>query len=278
MVGNHLSVTKKVGLQTKTFSFFNFETKDFDFKGMHQTLEAADEGSIVLLNTCSYNISGVEPSEAQWKELALLIQKRKLFAVFDCAAQGIASGEIQRDIRSIKIFLDEGIQVAICQSLATCLGMYGEMIGALHVVCKSKEIKNTVQEQLKLVLRIMYSNPPCNGGWIATKILENQQYKSQWIKEMSQVAQRNVEIRRALYKIIKETHRKDIPVEHIIKYDGPFLYLELSNEEIKDLRSKYHIYMSENRFISLENLKTDDDIRFILQSINEVLKRIKPSL
>jgi len=258
---------------------------------MHQTLEAADEGSIVLLNTCSYNISGVEPSEAQWKELALLIQKRKLFAVFDCAAQGIASGEIQIDIRSIKIFLDEGIQVAICQSLATCLGMYGEMIGALHVVCKSKEIKNTVQEQLKLVLRIMYSNPPCNGGWIATKILENQQYKSQWIKEMSQVAQRNVEIRRALYKIIKETHRKDIPVEHIIKYDGPFLYLEISSnfsenfislndidEEIKDLRSKYHIYMSENRFISLENLKTNDDIRFILQSINEVIKRIKPSL
>jgi len=228
--GNHSSVAKKVGLQTMTYPFFNFETKDFDFKGMLQALEAADEGSIVLMNTCSYNISGVEPSLAQWKELALLVERKRLFAVFDCAAQGIVSGEIQKDIHSIQIFLDSGIQVAICQSLATCLGMYGEMIGALHVVCKSKDMKNTVQEQLKLVLRTMYSNPPCNGGWIATKILENEQYKNQWIKEVGQVARRNIEIRGALYKMIKEGRREDIFVEHIMKYDGPFLYLELSSK------------------------------------------------
>ena len=97
----------------------------------------------------------------------------------------------------------------------------------------------------------MYSNPPCNGGWIATKILENQEYKSQWIKEVDEMAKKYVDIRRALYKIIKEAQRKDISIEHIINYNGPFLYLNLSNEEIRNLRTKYHIHMSENRFITL---------------------------
>jgi len=117
---------------------------------MCQTLEAADEKSIVLLTQSAYNIAGIEPSLEQWRQLASLFKRKRLFAVFDCVAQGIVSGgELQKDNKSIHVFLDEGVQAAICQSLATCLGMYGEMIGALHVVCKSKNIKDKVLEQLK---------------------------------------------------------------------------------------------------------------------------------
>lgn len=113
---------------------------------MCQTLETANEKSIVLLTPSAYNLSGIEPSLEQWKQLASLFKRKRLFAVFDCVAQGIVS---EKDNKSIHAFLDEGVQVAICQSLATCMGMYGEMIGALHVVCKSKNIKDKVLEQLK---------------------------------------------------------------------------------------------------------------------------------
>jgi len=73
----------------------------------------------------------------------------------------------------------------------------------------------------------MYSNPPCNGGWVATKILENQQYKNQWMKELVQVAKKNSDLRTGLYKIMNKAERKNI--EYLIKFNSPFLYLDLSS-------------------------------------------------
>lgn len=74
----------------------------------------------------------------------------------------------------------------------------------------------------------MYSNPPCHGGWVATKILENQEYKNQWLKELAQVAKKNSDFRKRLYKIMNKTGRKDL--EYLIKFNSPFLYLDLSSK------------------------------------------------
>jgi len=116
---------------------------------MYNTLKEVNKRSIVILNASAFNPSGVEPSCEQWRELAKLFQERNLIAIFDCAGQGLVSEDINKDISSIRAFLEEETQFIVAHSLANPLGIYGEMVGALHVVCKSKEIKNKVLDQLK---------------------------------------------------------------------------------------------------------------------------------
>jgi len=48
------------------------------------------------------------------------------------------------------------------------MGMYGERVGAIHFVCKSKDAAERVLSQLKLVIRPMYSNPPLHGALLAS--------------------------------------------------------------------------------------------------------------
>jgi len=61
--------------------------------------------------------------------LAKLFKAKGLFPFFDSAYQGFATGDLRRDAQSIHIFLEEGLQMVIAQSLAKNMGLYGERIG-----------------------------------------------------------------------------------------------------------------------------------------------------
>ena len=116
---------------------------------MFKTLEAAKPGSIVLLHVCAHNPTGVDPTVDQWRQLAKLFKANKLFPFFDSAYQGFATGDLTRDAQSVHIFLQEGLQLLLSQSLAKNMGLYGERIGALHIVTTSKDVAERVLSQLK---------------------------------------------------------------------------------------------------------------------------------
>ena len=50
------------------------------------------------------------------------------------AYQGFASGDVNTDAFALRHFLDEGLQVALCQSFAKNMGLYGELIIQLSSV------------------------------------------------------------------------------------------------------------------------------------------------
>lgn len=63
------------------------------------------------------------------------MKERHLFPLFDTAYHGFATGDFQKDGYAIRYFMDQGFQMAIAQSFAKTMGLYGERIGALHIVC-----------------------------------------------------------------------------------------------------------------------------------------------
>ena len=116
---------------------------------MIETLSKAPEGSIVLLHACAHNPSGVDPTQQQWREIAEVIQKQKLFPFFDSAYQGFASGDLEKDAFQIRLFHDMGLQMIVTQSFAKNFGLYGERVGAIHFVTKSTDVAARVASQLK---------------------------------------------------------------------------------------------------------------------------------
>jgi aspartate/tyrosine/aromatic aminotransferase len=112
-------------------------------------LESAKPGSIILLHACAHNPTGVDPTKDQWKGIAQICKRRQLFPYFDCAYHGFATGDLAGEREAINIFLKEDLPMVISYSFAKNMGLYGERVGALHVVCNNKEAAEKVLSQLK---------------------------------------------------------------------------------------------------------------------------------
>ena len=51
----------------------------------------------MLLHACAHNPTGVDPTQDQWKEIAAVMQEKKLIPLMDSAYQGYASDDLDND-------------------------------------------------------------------------------------------------------------------------------------------------------------------------------------
>ena len=116
---------------------------------MLDSLKKATPGSIVLLHVCAHNPTGVDPTQDQWKQICEVMKANSLIPFFDSAYQGFASGSLEKDIWPVKYFLEEGFNMFVCQSFAKNMGLYGERIGALHVVLGNRDSAEKLSSQIK---------------------------------------------------------------------------------------------------------------------------------
>lgn len=68
----------------------------------------------------------------------------------------------------------------LAQSFAKNMGLYGERIGAIHVMTENKDQQAKVMSQLKIIVRSQYSSPPVTGARIVTKVLEDPVLRNDW--------------------------------------------------------------------------------------------------
>ncbi|PNG99580.1 Aspartate aminotransferase, mitochondrial, partial [Tetrabaena socialis] len=171
------------------------------------------------------------------------------------AAQGFASGDCERDAQSIRIFLADGHRLAVSQSYAKNMGLYGQRVGCLSVVCDNPRDASAVESQLKNIARPMYSNPPLHGALLVTKILQDPQLKQQWYSEVKGMAERIISMRALLRKSLEDAG-SPLPWGHVTDQIGMFAYSGMSGEMVDELAEKHHIFMTRNGRISMAGVNT----------------------
>jgi len=105
-----------------------------------------------------------------------------------------------KDAYATRLFLNEGFEFFMCQSFAKNLGLYGERIGMMHVICPDAAQAKAVLSQVKVVIRPMYSSPPKHGAELVMKILGNPDRYAKWKAELKAMADRILEVRDLLRK------------------------------------------------------------------------------
>ena len=70
--GNHIPIFTDSGLEVRKYRYFDADTCGLDLKGLVADLQAAPNGSIVLLHACAHNPTGVDPTPEQWVEISRL--------------------------------------------------------------------------------------------------------------------------------------------------------------------------------------------------------------
>lgn len=269
--GNHIPLFKDSGLEVRQYRYFDKKTVGLDIEGLKEDLKNAPEGAVVLLHACAHNPTGVDPTQAQWKEISDLIAEKKLFPFFDMAYQGFASGSTTRDAFAVRHFVSQGHQVALCQSFAKNMGLYGERVGAFSLTTASEEEKKRVESQLKIVVRPMYSNPPLHGAHIASTILSDPELYKQWESEVKGMADRIISMRDRLYGLLTNGFQTPGEWGHIKSQIGMFSYTGLNTEQCKTLAEKAHVYMTMDGRISMAGLN-GGNVEYFAQSVDAAVR------
>ncbi|CAN1120102.1 Aspartate aminotransferase, cytoplasmic [Linum perenne] len=253
--GNHQKIFTLAGLSVKTYRYYDPTTKGLDFQGLLEDLGAASSGAVVLLHACAHNPTGVDPTLEQWEQIRQLIRSKQLLPFFDSAYQGFASGSLDADAQSVRMFVSDGGECLVAQSYAKNMGLYGERVGALSIVCKTADVASRVESQLKLVIRPMYSSPPIHGASIVATILKDSDMYKQWTMELKAMADRILSMRQQLFDALS-TRGTPGDWSHIIKQIGMFTFTGLNSEQVAFMTKEYHIYMTFDGRISMAGLSS----------------------
>jgi len=268
---NHKSIFAQLGIKTIDYPYYDKKTIGLDFDGFYKTLESVPEQSVFLLHACAHNPTGVDPTREQWAKIAEVFIRRKLYAFFDCAYQGFASGDLDNDGWTVRYFAEKNIPLLVCQSFAKNAGLYGERIGALHVTGKNEHEAKSIFSQLSVLSRSEISNPPTFGARIVSMILNDPKMFGLWKQDIQTMAHRIIDMRKRLYQLLTEKHKTPGNWDHITSQIGMFSFTGLNPEQVKALVERGHVYMTGNGRISMAGLNTHN-IEYFADALDKAVR------
>jgi aspartate/tyrosine/aromatic aminotransferase len=264
---NHRSVFERAGCKVENYPYYSREKKGFDFEAMSAFLSTMPEKSVVLLHACCHNPTGCDPTTEEWKKLSKLIKERSLFPFFDFAYQGLGSG-VEKDAESIRIFLQDGHEMAIAYSCSKSFSMYSQRVGALYIVDENPAGKVRIGSQVRRIIRAIYSNPPAHGARIVAEVLKQPDLRQLWEKDLEGIRRRlNLMRETLLQRLISKA--KHMNFDYLRGHKGMFSFVDLNKHQVQKMIDKFAIYMTDNGRISVAGL-TAKNIDYVVNSLISV--------
>ena len=265
--GNHHTIFARAGLKVEEYPYWNNKTRGLDLEGLLKKFNEIPNGSMILLHACAHNPTGVDPTPDEWKKIGEVMKLKKHYPLFDNAYQGFASGDIHKDAFSIRHFVQQGFEMMVTQSYSKTLGLYGERAGAFHLLAKNSTTCENVLSQIRIVVRVNYSNPPLHSMRLVLKVFSDEGLYQKWLVELKSVAGRIIEMRKLLRN---ELERLKTPGnwENITNQIGMFSYTGLSVKQSERMINDHHIYMLKNGRISMSGITTKN-VKYLAECIKK---------
>ncbi|MBP6020903.1 MAG: aspartate/tyrosine/aromatic aminotransferase [Burkholderiaceae bacterium] len=265
---NHRALFERAGFTVDTYPYYDAATHGLDFPGMLAALKALPAKTIVVLHACCHNPTGVDPSFAQWQEIAQVVKAQDLVPFLDIAYQGFGDG-LEEDASVVRLFADLDMTMMVSSSFSKSFSLYGERVGALTLISSSKDESARVLSQLKRVIRTNYSNPPTHGGTIVSTILNTPELYQLWVDELGEMRDRIRQMRVQLVAKLKE-HGVTKNFDFVLQQRGMFSYSGLTSAQVDRLREEFGIYAVSSGRICVAALNSRN-IDYVTASIAKVL-------
>jgi len=265
---NHRALFTQAGFVIESHPYYDAAKKGINFDGMLAALNAAAEGTIIVLHACCHNPTGYDITSAQWDQVVAVVKARGLTPFLDMAYQGFGYG-LQEDGAVVTKFVAAGLSFFISTSFSKSFSLYGERVGALSVLCQSREEADKVLSQLKLVIRTNYSNPQIHGGMVVATVLNSPALRAQWEEELTEMRVRIKAMRQKLVDGLKAAGVKQ-DMSFITTQIGMFSYSGLSKDQMVRLRSEFGIYGTDTGRMCVAALNSKN-IDYVCAAIAKVM-------
>ena len=265
---NHRALFLQAGFVVESYPYYDAAQRGVNFDGMLAALNAAKEGTIVVLHACCHNPTGYDITALQWDQVVAAVKARRLTPFVDMAYQGFGHG-IAEDGAVIGKFVAAGLSFLVSTSFSKSFSLYGERVGALSVLCESKEQADKVLSQVKLVIRTNYSNPATHGGTVVAMVLNTPELRAQWEVELGEMRVRIKAMRQKLVDGLKAAGVQQ-DMRFITAQIGMFSYSGLSKDQMVRLRNEFGVYGTDTGRMCVAALNSKN-IDYVCASIAMVM-------
>ncbi|XP_028983080.1 aspartate aminotransferase, cytoplasmic-like [Betta splendens] len=267
---NHNAVFASAGFEdVRSYRYWDAAKRGLDMSGFLGDLESCPERSIFVLHACAHNPTGIDPTQEQWRQIARVMMRRQLFAFFDSAYQGFASGNLERDAWAVRHFVSAGFEVFCAQSFSKNFGLYNERVGNLTVVARDADSLRRLMSQMEKIARVTWSNPPSQGARVVALTLNSPQLFDEWKDNVKTMADR-VLLMRAQLKAKLHALRTPGTWDHITQQIGMFSFTGLNPKQVEYLEKEKHVYLMASGRINMCGLTTKN-IDYVAASIHEAV-------
>jgi aspartate aminotransferase/aromatic-amino-acid transaminase len=251
---NHRAVFASAGLEVGTYAYFDATANRLDADGLLSSLQQIPPHEAVCLHACCHNPSGIDPTAAQWREIAGVLAERELIPLVDFAYQGLGDGlrEDAAGVMELAARLDE---LLIVSSFSKNFGLYNERVGALTLVGPAPQATQAALSHAKICVRTNYSNPPSHGGAIIRTVLSDPQLRSAWEIELQQIRDR-INRMRTLFAETMKAKGAPRDFSFITQQRGMFSFSGLSPQHVQMLREQYGLYIVNSGRINVAGMTT----------------------
>ncbi|WP_134496105.1 aromatic amino acid transaminase [Microvirga pakistanensis] len=237
---NHHGLFQRAGFETTTYPYWDRANRSVDFAGMVKALEAAESGSIVVIQPVCHNPTGVDLGEEQQAAVTDVLVAKGHVVVFDMAYQGFGTS-VDADAAFVRRYAERA-SCLVANSFSKNFSLYGERCGGLSAVCRDADEAERVLGQLKLAVRRSYSSPPMTGGLLVATVLGNDDLRAQWTREVDEMRTRMDAMRKLLAEHIRALSN-EADVNFLLSQRGMFSYTGLREQQVHDMRENDGVYL-----------------------------------
>jgi len=265
---NHRALFTQAGFEVAMYPYYDSASHGVRFEAMLGALNAAANGTVVVLHACCHNPTGCDLTREQWRQVVASAQAQGWVPLLDMAYQGFGRG-LDEDAAAVRLFVDAGVPCLVATSFSKNFSLYGERVGALSVVCEQAQEAPRVLSQLKVLIRANYSNPPTHGAKAVATVLADPALRHLWHEELAQMRERIRSMRERLIDKLRDAGvRHDMTF--IAAQQGMFSYSGLSAEQMKRLRSEFSVYGVDSGRICVAALN-ERNLDHVARSIAQVM-------
>ena len=253
---NHSPLLSGSGLKLAPYPYFDPATGGVQFAAMAAALGRLPARAVVLLHACCHNPTGADLSPAQWRELLELVKRRQLLPFIDMAYQGLGEG-LEADAYGMRLFSAELPEVLCAVSCSKNFGLYRERTGALQVINETPAAADAAFSHLVRIARGIWSMPPDHGAAIVHGILAEATLRTSWQAEVASMRQRIQGLRHEVVKQLRQ-HCPQRDFGFIATQRGMFSFLGISAGQVRELRERHHVYMTDDSRMNIAGLRAQN--------------------
>lgn len=265
---NHVPLLGGAGLKLSPYPYYDSGEHVIRIDAMLETLRTAPEGDIVLLHACCHNPCGLDPTEAEWRQIADVIVERDLVPFIDMAYQGFAD-DVDADAFIIRHLAERVPEMIVCNSCSKNFGLYRDRVGSVSLLAAATATRDIVSSQASQIVRTLYSVPPDHGAAVVSIILNDESLTANWIIELTEMRERLKSMRSLLNDALGEK-APDRDFSHLVRASGMFCFLGLTPEQVGRLKKEFGVYMVDSSRINVAGI-TERNVDHLASSIAAVL-------
>jgi aspartate aminotransferase len=265
---NHVPLLAGSGLRLERYPYFDPASGGVQFEAMTAALERLPARAVVLLHASCHNPTGADLSPPQWRELLALVKRRQLLPFIDMAYQGLGEGA-DADAFGLRLFCAELPEVLCAVSCSKNFGLYRERTGLLHLISSTTAEASAALSQLVRIARGIWSMPPDHGAAIVHVILGDEALRRQWASELEAMRRRIEGLRREVLQQLRE-HCPQRDFGFITRQKGMFSFFGIDTAQVRALRERHHIYMTDDSRMNIAGLRREN-LEYFARGVAQVL-------